>query len=76
MKDPDRCVNEAEAAEFLGVSKATLRIMRCTGPRPGRMEPVPFIRFGARCIRYSMADLVEYRDRHRTKTEPTKGESK
>lgn len=61
----DRALTESEAAKFLGVSQATLRIMRSLGERPGRMKPVPFFRMGARCIRYSLRDLHEYRESYR-----------
>lgn len=61
----DRALTEAEAAEFLGVSKMTLRTSRSLGARPGRMKPVPYFKIGARCVRYSFADLNAYRESFR-----------
>lgn len=43
-----------EAAEFLGVSKAFLERDRWAGAR------IPFIKIGARAVRYSMNDLESY----------------
>lgn len=61
----DRALSEAEAAEYLGVSKMTLRTMRSLGAREGRMKPVPYFKIGARCVRYSLVDLKAYRDSFR-----------
>ncbi|CAN0578270.1 unnamed protein product [Ectocarpus sp. 12 AP-2014] len=44
----------AEAAKFLGVSKAFLERDRWAGAR------VPFIKVGSRAVRYRLSDLNEY----------------
>ena len=44
----------AEAAEFLGVSKAFLERDRWAGAR------VPFIKVGSRAVRYRLSDLNDY----------------
>ncbi|MEL6448321.1 MAG: helix-turn-helix domain-containing protein [Pseudomonadota bacterium] len=44
----------AEAAEFLGVSKAFLERDRWAGPA------IPFVRVGSRAVRYSCSDLESY----------------
>lgn len=46
----DRYVDDAEAAEILGVSRSYLRQLRCKGGGP------PFASFG-RAVRYSIATL-------------------
>ena len=61
----DRAVTEAEAAEFLGISQMTLRTARSLGDRPGRMRGPSYFKLGARCVRYSMKDLHEFREAHR-----------
>jgi hypothetical protein len=61
----DRALTEAEAAEFLGVSKMTLRTGRCLGARPNRVPPPPYFKIGPRCVRYSLADLHRYRESFR-----------
>lgn len=47
-------LNTAEAANFLGVSKAFLERDRWAGAR------VPFIKVGARAVRYRLDDLNTY----------------
>jgi len=61
----DRCLTEAEAAEFLGVSKVTLKKLRSVGQIPKQMPPPPYFKYGPRAVRYSLADLQEYREAHR-----------
>ena len=46
--------NTAEAAEYLGLSKAFLERDRWAGAR------VPYIQIGPRAVRYRMADLDSY----------------
>ena len=56
-------LNTASAANFLGVSKAFLERDRWAGAR------IPFIRVGARAVRYRQADLdayIEAQVRHST----------
>ncbi|MCF1458889.1 MAG: helix-turn-helix domain-containing protein [Shewanella sp.] len=51
-----KLLNTAEAARFLGVSKAFLERDRWAGAR------IPFIKVGARAVRYRADDLVNYVD--------------
>lgn len=47
-------INTQEAARYLGVSKAFLERDRWAGAR------IPFIKVGARAVRYRMEDLDSY----------------
>jgi hypothetical protein len=60
---PELMMTTAEAARHLGVSPGYLTNLRCwgTGPRCRRV--------GDRGVRYSRADLDEWRDRRRTRRE-------
>lgn len=49
-----RLLNTAEAARYLGVSKAFLERDRWAGAR------IPYIQVGARAVRYRMSDLSAY----------------
>ncbi len=49
-----RLLNTAEAAKFLGVSKAFLERDRWAGAR------IPFVRIGSRAVRYRRSDLEDY----------------
>jgi len=60
----DRALNEDEAAEFLGLSKASLRIARSTGNRENRFPAPPYYKIG-RAVRYSLQDLHAYRESFR-----------
>ena len=51
--NPDRAMNETEAADRLGLSVATLRAWRHRGKGPR------FVRFG-RAVRYLVEDLEHY----------------
>jgi predicted DNA-binding transcriptional regulator AlpA len=50
----DRLIDEAEAAEILGIAKQTLSVWRCTG-RYG----LPFVKIG-RLVRYRLRDLEQF----------------
>ena len=53
---PRMRISEAEAAQYIGMSRPYLRLSRCYGTR-GRGKPgPPFIRIG-RAIRYDIRDL-------------------
>lgn len=52
----ERLLTTKEAARFLGVSAAFLERDRWAGAR------IPFIKVGARAIRYRQADLETYLD--------------
>ena len=58
MDTPNRLTTE-QAAEYLGVSKATLETWRCTG-----RYRLPFVRVG-RLIRYLRSDLDAFITRNR-----------
>lgn len=49
-----KLLTEKEAAEYLGVSPATLTVWRCT-----RRYPLAFLKIG-RCIRYRPEALEEF----------------
>jgi len=53
----NRLLTTAEAAEFLGVSKAFLERDRWAGAR------VQFIKIGSRAVRYRLSDLENYIER-------------
>ncbi|MBY6032361.1 helix-turn-helix domain-containing protein [Marinobacter daepoensis] len=53
----ERLLTTAEAAEFLGVSKAFLERDRWAGAR------VQFIKVGSRAVRYRLSDLEHYIER-------------
>lgn len=59
----NKLISTTEAAKFLGVSKAFLERDRWAGAR------IPFIRVGARAVRYRLTDLETYINRQqRTST--------
>jgi|TARA_B100001964_G_scaffold234932_1_gene294189 excisionase family DNA binding protein len=53
-----RLVGQKEAAEYLGLSEATLERDRWRG------GDIPFVRVGLRAIRYDLELLGEYIDRN------------
>lgn len=65
----DEAVNEKAAALILGISPLTLRKMRSIGPREDGLPAVPFIKYSSKCVRYSVADLEEYKRAHRVSLE-------
>lgn len=60
-----RAFTEAEAAEYLGLSRSFLRQSRSTGPLPDRTIPPPHIRIGKRAVRYLKEDLDQWLDNFR-----------
>lgn len=52
-------LNEIEASEYLGLSRATLRRARMEGNRNTHCPTPPFVRLG-RAIRYRKVDLDKY----------------
>ena len=54
--DSNRTLTEIEAADYLGISRSTLRQGRMNGPRSSRCPTPPFIRLG-RKILYLREDL-------------------
>ena len=56
-----RLVRQKEAAEYLGLSEATLERDRWRGGN------IPYIRVGPRAIRYDLEQLDEYIDRNTVK---------
>ncbi len=61
---PKRGLNEEEAADYLGISRSSLRQGRMHGPRTHRMPPPPFVRVG-RKILYLIEDLDGWLAAHR-----------
>jgi len=58
----DGLLTTKDAARFLGVSKAFLERDRWAGAQ------IPFIRVGARAVRYRVADLEAFMDSRRNST--------
>ena len=56
-----RLVGQKEAAEYLGLSEATMERDRWRGGN------IPYIRIGPRAIRYDLEQLNEYIDRNTVK---------
>ena len=54
-------IKQSEAAEYLGLSEATLERDRWRGGN------IPYIRVGPRAIRYDLEQLNEYIDRNTVK---------
>lgn len=54
MQTQSQLLSTPEAAKFLNVSAAFLERDRWAGAR------IPFIKLGARAVRYRLNDLVEY----------------
>lgn len=54
FKGGGRLITERQAATFLGVSPATLRVWRCT-----RRVQLPFVKVG-RAVRYDERDLLAF----------------
>ena len=54
-------IKQSEAAEYLGLSEATLERDRWRGGN------IPYIRVGQRAIRYDLEQLNEYIDRNTVK---------
>ena len=50
------CLNEAQAALYLGISESALRKSRMNGPRANHLPPPPYVKLGRRVI-YRPADL-------------------
>ena len=63
---------EAEAAEYVGLSRATLRKGRMDGPRNKRCPTPPFLKLG-RAIRYLKKDLDQYLEQHRVTSSGVQG---
>ena len=57
----NRLLTTAEAAELLGVSKAFLERDRWA------KGPIPFVKIGARAVRYERAALDAYIEEHRSR---------
>ncbi|MEW8073616.1 MAG: helix-turn-helix domain-containing protein [Candidatus Thiodiazotropha sp.] len=62
-------LNTAEAAHLLGVSKAFLERDRWAGAR------IPFIKVGARAVRYRSADLESYIEKQARRSTTDRGEA-
>jgi predicted DNA-binding transcriptional regulator AlpA len=59
-----RAFTEAEAAEYIGMSRSYLRQDRMTGPRETRTTGPPWVQIG-RAIRYLKEDLDAWLERRR-----------
>ena len=56
-------LTEAQTAEYLGLSRATLRRARMQGNREKHCPTPPFVRMG-RAIRYRKVDLDQFLETH------------
>ncbi len=68
-----RLVTEADAAKYIGMSRDFLRKSRCEGNLKGRTPAPPFIRTGARAVRYDLRDLDAWIDENRRDLNAFKG---
>lgn len=63
------CLTEAEAAEYIGMSRSFLRQDRMHGVRVNRTPGPSFVRLG-KTIRYLKADLDQWLFQHRIERTP------
>ena len=61
---PSPPLNEAEAADFLGISTSSLRKSRSRQTTAKRIEPPPYVKLGRRIV-YLVPDLEQYLLAHR-----------
>jgi predicted DNA-binding transcriptional regulator AlpA len=59
-----RGLSETQAAEYIGLSRSTLRQGRMDGDREGRCPTPPFVRLGRKII-YLREELDCWLDQHR-----------
>ncbi len=59
-----RYLNIREASSFLGIASGTLYQWVCKAP--GLADPIPFVKFSARCLRFPFNDLVAWSERRRS----------
>jgi len=62
-KSNSRYLNIREASTFLGVSVGTL--YQWVSRSPGLVDPIPFVKFSARCLRFPFEDLGAWAERRR-----------
>ena len=55
QKTPTVLLTTKQAAEYLGISPATLNTWRCT-----KRNIVPYVKLGGKYVRYRQADLEAY----------------
>lgn len=69
---PEDCMllSTSDAARLLGVSEVTLRKARWSGPIPGTISGIPYVKLGDRCIRYRLDDLRAYIESKRVTQTP------
>ncbi len=63
----ERLLNEAESAQFLGLSPNTLNRWRCLRKGP------EFVKLGGRSVRYRLSDLTAWVESQRKMTSGAKG---
>ena len=61
---PRRGLSEAEAADYIGISRSSLRQGRMDGKREKRMPPPPFARLGRKIV-YLIDDLDTWLESNR-----------
>ncbi len=57
-------LTEKEAAQYLNLSRATLRRARMQGPRNGHIASPPYLKMG-RSVRYLRKDCDKWLEEHR-----------
>ncbi len=57
-------LNTREAATYLGLSAISLTKLRSQGSRDNCLPPIPYVRLGGRAVRYRIADLRAYAEKH------------
>lgn len=67
-----KTLTEVEAAQYLSVSRSSLRQARINGRRRNRMPPPPYVRLG-RAIRYLVDDLDTWLARNRVANDKKEG---
>ena len=60
----NRMLLEAEAARYIGMSRAFLRLSRCEGAYGNRTPGPPYYKIG-RAVRYKLEDLDAWLQKHR-----------
>ncbi len=63
----ERLLNEVETAEFLNISRSTLRRQRSKNAQEVGIPTVPWFKLG-RSVKYSLIDLLRYIELRRQET--------
>jgi|GEM_PF-2323741 len=61
-----RYVTVKEAAPILGVEVGTL--YQWVSRSPGTIDPIPFVKFSSRCLRFPLDELIAWAERRRARS--------